>query len=309
MQHPAPIALFIYNRPEHTRRTLRFLQQNLLAEESRLFIFADAPAENADEERVKETRKIARSISGFKSVHLTEHTAHQGLAASIINGVTQIVNEYGKIIVLEDDLLTSPYALQYFNDALQRYEAEDRVMQISGYMFPLKEATVSLPETFFFRSISSWGWATWKRAWQHFEPDINVLYAQFDRQKIYDFSIEGSMNYWKQLLDFRKGRNQSWAIRWHASVFLRNGLVLHPAKSLIENIGHDGTGVHSIIEDTYDVTLSRKPVTYFPDNIAEDPAAFNAIKHFFKHRKGSLIRRGRKFLINQWDRLIKKRMI
>lgn len=309
MQHPAPIALFIYNRPEHTRRTLRFLQQNLLAEESRLFIFADAPAGDADEERVKETRKIARSISGFKSVNLTEHTAHQGLASSIINGVTQIVNEYGKIIVLEDDLLTSPYALQYFNDALQRYEAEDRVMQISGYMFPLKESAASLPETFFFRSISSWGWATWKRAWQHFEPDINMLYAQFDRQKIYDFSIEDSMNYWKQLLDFRKGRNQSWAIRWHASVFLSNGLVLHPAKSLIENIGHDGTGVHSIIENTYDVTLSRKPVTYFPANIAEDPAAFDAIKHFFKHRKGSLIRRGRKFLINQWYRLIKKRVI
>ncbi len=306
MQHPAPIALFIYNRPEHTRRTLRFLQQNLLAEESRLFIFSDAPAGTADEERVNKTREIARNITGFRLVKLTEHTVHQGLAASIISGVTQLVNEYGRIIVLEDDLLTSPYALQYFNNALQRYETEDRVMQISAYMFPLKESSVPLPETFFFRATSSWGWATWKRAWQYFEPDIHVLYAQFNRQKIHGFSIEGRMNYWKQLLDFRQGRNQSWAVRWYASVFLRNGLVLHPAKSLIENIGHDGTGVHSIIEDTYDVTLSRKPVTCFPDHITEDRAALDAIKHFFKHRKGSLWRRGRKFLINQWHRLVKK---
>ncbi|GAA4784184.1 glycosyltransferase [Olivibacter ginsenosidimutans] len=303
MQNPAPIALFVYNRPEHTRRTLNYLQQNLLAAETRLFIFSDAPRQASDEDQVTEVRTIAAAVSGFKSVKLIARDTHMGLAKTIIDGITWLVNEYGKVIVFEDDLLSSPYALSYFNEALLRYEQEQQVMQIAAYMFPIKPAQ-TLPETFFLRSVSSWGWATWKRAWQHFEPDINRLYEQFDEDMIYRFTVDGTMhNYWTQLLDFKSGKNDSWAIRWHASVFLQKGLVLYPAKSLIENIGHDGSGVHSIIESTYKVHPSRKPVTFFPATIQEDAHALTAVKHFYKHRKGSWFKRGRKFLINRWFKL------
>ncbi|SEM77892.1 hypothetical protein SAMN05216436_107155 [bacterium A37T11] len=302
MQNPAPIVLFVYNRPEHTRRTLKFLQQNLLADESRLFVYADAAAGPLEEKAVAETREVIQHISGFKSVKVIQQKTNLGLANSIIQGVTEVVNAYGKVIVFEDDLLSSPHTLTYFNNALERYQQEEKVMQISGYMFPVKHAE-TLPESFFFRAINSWGWATWKRAWIHFEPDVTRLYPQFNKQKIVDFSINSSMNYWKQLNDYKAGKNKSWAIRWYASVFLKDGLVLWPAKSLIENIGHDGTGVHSIIENTYQITPSKEPVTYFPDIVLENQQALLALTHFFKHRKGNLYKRGKKFLINLFHRI------
>lgn len=299
MTHLAPIALFVYNRPQHTRRTLAFLKRNLLADESRLFIFSDAAANQQDEEKVNETRELIKQLDGFKSIKIIERKDNLGLAANIIDGVSELVKSYGKVIVLEDDLLTSPYTLKYFNAALRKYQEEERVMQISGYMFPLKQPE-DLPETFFFRATTSWGWATWERAWNHFEPNIEALYEQFDKKKIKSFTVDGSMNYWKQFIDFRKGKNNSWSIRWYASVFLNNGLVLHPHESLIENIGHDGTGVHSIIEDTYQVSISKKIFQTFPDQIEENREALTAIKYFFKHRKGSLLKRARKFFVNKW---------
>src|SRR5690606_31062524 len=180
MNHLAPIALFVYNRPEHTRRTLSFLQKNLLADESRLFIFSDAAKNDADKNKVNETRELIQHIDGFKSVKIIEREENLGLADSIIDGVTALTEEYGKVIVFEDDLLASPFTLKYFNQALVKYQKEERVMQIGAYMFPLKNAK-ALPETFFFRATTSWGWATWERAWNHFEPDINTLYQKFDR--------------------------------------------------------------------------------------------------------------------------------
>lgn len=306
MQNLAPIALFVYNRPEHTRRTIKYLQQNILAEETRLFVFSDAPKNPVDEEKVEQTRALINGINGFKSVKLIKRTNNMGLASSIIAGVTQLVNEYGKVIVFEDDLLSSPYTLTYFNEALTTYENETAVMQVAAYMFPLKHDK-HLPETFFLRSINSWGWATWKRAWNSFEPDIHHLYKQFNEEKIHQFTVDGTMmNYWKQFQDFKEGKNDSWAIRWHASVFLKKGLVLYPAKSLIENIGHDGSGVHSIIEDTYKVHLSRKPVSSFPKIIGEDAIALTEIKNFYKHRKGTWLKRGKKFIINKWFNLKSK---
>jgi hypothetical protein len=228
-----------------------------------------------------------------------------GLANSIIDGINQLTEEYGKVIAFEDDILTSPFTLKYFNQALRKYQDDDKVMQISAYMFPLTDAE-KLPNTFFFRATSSWGWATWKRAWDKFEPDVDLLYKQFDKRKTKNFSIEGKMNYWNQLLDFKNKKNNSWAIRWYASVFLNNGLVLYPSKSLVENIGHDGTGVHSNIEDIYQVTVSREPIEDYPDKIEENEDAYAAILHFFKHRKGSLLDRGKRFLINKWHNLFKK---
>jgi len=288
----APIALFVYNRPEHTRRTVKFLQQNYLADESRLFVFSDG-AKKGDEEKVKEVRDFVNSIEGFKSVEVIEREQNLGLANSIIDGVTRLTEEYGKVIVFEDDLLSSPYTLQYFNEALQKYDDVEQVMHICAYMYPLKNAS-ELPETFFYRAAGSWGWATWKRAWKHFEPNIDTLIQQFDKQKINDFSIDHSMNFWKQVHEFKNGKNNSWAIRWYASIFLNGGLCLNPSHSLIENIGHDGTGVHSGRNTMYSVNISNKPVSFFPDKIEENEEAYLMIRDFLKHRKGNL-----------WQRLVR----
>lgn len=294
MSHPAPIALFVYNRPEHTRRTIGYLQKNLLAQESRLFIFSDGAKADADKASVQQVRQLAKDTTGFKSVKVIARDHNLGLADSIIAGVTQLVAEYGNVIVFEDDLLSSPHTLQYFNDGLARYADDPKVMHLSAYMFNLKDKT--LAETFFFRAAFSWGWATWARAWNHFEPDVDKLIQQFDKEKIDEFSINHTMNFWKQVLDFKAGKNNSWAIRWYASVFLKGGLTLNPAHSLVHNIGHDGSGTHSNIEDTYRVQIAQKRVEYFPDIIKEDKKAYEAIKYFLKNRKGSLFNRGLQFL-------------
>ncbi|MGE6218518.1 glycosyltransferase [Nubsella zeaxanthinifaciens] len=294
MQALAPIALFVYNRPKHTERTIKFLQQNLLAPDSRLYIFSDGPKNNSDEEQVNEVRNFIKTVDGFKSVKVIESKTNKGLANSVIEGVTQLNNNYGQVIVFEDDLVSSPHTLTYFNEALNRYRNDDKIMHIGAYMYHLKDS--NLPESFFYRAATSWGWATWQSAWQHFEPNIDKLIAQFDRQKISEFAIEGTMNFWKQMQDFKKGKNNSWAIRWYASIFLRGGLTLNPSQSLVNNIGHDGTGVHSGINDIYNVIINPKPITQFPTEITENKEAYQAIKAFLANRKGNLWDRVKRYL-------------
>lgn len=301
MQNLAPIALFVYNRPQHTERTLKFLQQNELAADSRLFIFSDGAKSAQDDEKVAEVRSMIKKIDGFKSVKIFEKQENSGLANSVIAGVTQLINEYGQVIVFEDDLVSSPHTLTYFNEALKKYRNEEKVMHIGAYMYPL--AKKNLPESFFFRAATSWGWATWERAWKNFEPNIDTLINQFDHKKKTAFSIDNTMNFWKQMQEFKRGKNNSWAIRWYASVFLKGGLTLNPSQSLVNNIGHDGTGVHSGINDIYNVVINPKPITQFPDVIEENKNAYEIIKGFLANRKGSIAKRIKRFInekLNQY---------
>ncbi len=294
MQNLAPIALFVYNRPQHTERTLKFLKQNELAADSRLFIFSDGAKTIADEDKVQEVRDFIKKVDGFKSVEIIESKANLGLANSIIAGVSRLTSTYGQVIVFEDDLISSPYTLTYFNEALNRYRDEEKVMHIGAYMYALKDQ--DLPESFFYRAATSWGWATWARAWQNFEPNIDTLIDQFDSQKRSAFSIEHTMNFWKQMEGFKSGKNNSWAIRWYASIFLKGGLTLNPSQSLVNNIGHDGTGIHSGMSDIYNVIINPQPIKEFPLVIAENQKAYQAIKHFLANRKGSLWARIKRFL-------------
>ena len=155
----APVALFVYNRPWHTRQTVAALLANPESAQTPLYIFSDAPKNAAASKVVAEVRSYIRKIDGFKSVAIIEREVNFGLARSIIDGVTQLCEEHGRVIVLEDDLIIFPHFLAYMNAGLERYEHEDRVMQIAGYMFPMKlelaEDALLLP------FISSWGWATW----------------------------------------------------------------------------------------------------------------------------------------------------
>lgn len=294
MQSLAPIALFVYNRPQHTERTLQFLQQNELAAQSHLYIFSDGAKTDLDREKVTAVRKIIKKADGFKSVKVIESKVNAGLANAVIAGVTQLIAEYDQVIVFEDDLITSPHTLSYFNNALNHYREEEKVMHIGAYMYPLKSDNLS--PSFFYRAATSWGWATWGRAWKNFEPDINILIKQFDKKKRTAFSIDNKMNFWKQMQEFKKGKNNSWAIRWYASIFLKGGITLNPSQSLVNNIGHDGTGVHSGINDIYNVIINPKPIVEFPTIIAEDPIAYKAIKSFLTKRKGNMVTRVRRFV-------------
>jgi len=165
-----------------------------------------------------------------------------GLADNIINGVTKIVNEYGKIIVLEDDLVTSPYFLKFMNEALEIYKNEPRVMHISGYNYPINQD--GLDDMFFLKPTSCWGWATWDRAWKYYKKDPNYYINVFTKEMIYDFNLSNSYRYFDQIIQNNKGKINTWAIFWYASSYLQDGLSLHPKESYVRNIGHDGRGVH-----------------------------------------------------------------
>ena len=169
----APIVLFVYNRPWHTKQTVEALQKNELSSESELFIYSDASKNKEAEEKVQEVREYIRTIDGFKKVTIIEREKNWGLANSIIDGVTKVVNEYGKIIVLEDDLVTSPYFLKFMNESLEFYKNEKKVWHISGWNYPIfKEQKCG---TFLWKKMNCWGWSTWKDRWQYFEKNPENL--------------------------------------------------------------------------------------------------------------------------------------
>jgi hypothetical protein len=241
----APVALFVYNRPEHTLRTLDALANNDLAKQTILFIFSDGPKINPSPEelqRIDEVRIHIRKENRFKDVKVFEAKINKGLADSIIAGVTKTVNEFGKIIVLEDDILTSKYFLRFCNEGLDKYQSINKVKVISGFMFPVDNIT---PNTFFMKTVACWGWATWKDRWEIFNPDAAYLLNEIKRLgRKREFNANNSYYHFELLQDQLAGKVNSWAVRWYASIFLNRGITLYPARSLTQNIGMDGTGTH-----------------------------------------------------------------
>jgi Glycosyl transferase family 2 len=245
MKNPdlAPVALFVYNRPDHLARVAQALAENREAPMSRLFIFSDAPKTPSAVDLVRQVRAAARAVTGFLSVEVVEQAANQGVAKSIIQGVERLVEQFGRVIVLEDDLLPSAHFLGYMNAAMDRYESDDRVISVHAYSYPVD---IALPETFFLRGADCWGWGTWKRGWKLFNPDARQLLKELEERGLtHAFDFEGNFPYTDMLKSYLDGKNDSWAIRWYASAFLLNKLTLYPGCSQIQNIGMDGSGRHS----------------------------------------------------------------
>ncbi|MFZ2193665.1 MAG: glycosyltransferase family A protein [Candidatus Moraniibacteriota bacterium] len=287
----APIILFVYNRPFHTRKTLESLELNFLSKESELFIFADGPKENASKEhleKITETRKIIREKKWCGKINIIEKERNSGLANSVIVGVTEIINKYGKVIVLEDDLLLSKNFLKYMNDSLEKYEKEEKVMQIAGYMYPVEIKTEK--DAFFLPFISSWGWGTWKRVWDDFDKNSEGLEKlKNDKNLRYKFNLNGSYPYYKMLKNQVEKNIDSWAIRFYLTVFMRNGLILFPKRTLVNNIGMDGSGVHCKIAIEQDDLIENFSVNDFDDVIVR-PEIKKGVYAFLK-KQMNIIRR------------------
>jgi hypothetical protein len=284
----APVILFAYNRPEHTRLTLQSLKKNALAEDSGLFIYADGPKADADAEqrkKIEEVRSVAREDKWCGEVTIIESDENRGLAASVIHGVTETVNKFGKVIVLEDDLVSDRFFLKFMNDALELYEKNENVIGATGYIYPVKQA---LPETFFLRGADCWGWATWKRGWDLLEKDGRKLLLEIEKKNYTnDFDFFGSYPYTQMLRDQIEGKNNSWAILWYASAYLQNKLTLYPGESLIQNIGVDGSGTHSGVTDQFKIQLKGKELKLVPGNSAEDERAKKVIAEYFGSIRGA----------------------
>lgn len=312
----APIVLFVYNRPDHTLQTLQALTKNILADESTLIIYADGPKTDSpyvDYEKIKATREVIRQQRWCKKVVIHESEVNMGLADAIVQGVTDTVNQYGKVIVLEDDIVISPGFLQYMNDALNLYEHNEQVMHVSGYIFPVN---AQLPDTFFYNTGSCWGWGTWKRAWQHFQSDAAHLAKEIKKQnRIHQFNVEDSYPFYRQLEKNAEGEIKTWAVKWYASFFLQNGYALHPYPSLVNNIGTDGSGEnHKSKTEYYQWSKLARSISVEPISVIESALVRKAMVKYYnlKHvprnpsMKMSLKRKMGTFLPKSFKHLLKQ---
>lgn len=293
----APIALFIYKRPTHTLNTMLSLSRCLGFEATQIYVFCDGPRSEADQSPVAETRAVVRQ-QNWKNLTIIERTENWGLAKSIVTGVTDLCEQFGRVIILEDDLEVSPYFLEYMNAALERYANFEQVMQISGYMFPVKLCAntdaICLP------FISSWGWATWSRAWKCFDANAKgfaTLTTNATLRKRFD--LDGAYPYFKALVQQQQGKLNSWAILWYLSVFMMDGVVIYPKHSLVRNNGFDGTGTNWKARDTGFVSeLSNLYVQEFPEFPEIDSASYTIIRRFLRRYNNPLLKFWRRLRIN-----------
>jgi hypothetical protein len=286
----APIAAFVHARPAHTRRMIKSLQANPAARNSDLFVFADAPKKPEQAQAVRDVREIVRGIEGFASVTLIERERNLGLSGSITDGITKLCAERGRVIAVEDDLVVAPGFLDFLNRGLDHYADLDRVFQISGYMYP---GQYGERDAFFLPMISCWGWATWKRAWAHYDGKMSgfekltadeSLRRRFNLNGAYDYFSMASQQY-SQALD-------SWGIRWHLSVFLKDGLVLYPPTSLVQNAGTDGSGTHGTGHAQLQRTLENGSADIrFPDRIVADEKKLGEVEVLLRSMKPNIARR------------------
>lgn len=279
----APVILFVYKRLLHTQQTVEALKKNELSSQSELFIYSDGAKNDADEEQVNEVRTYLRSIDGFKSVKIIERQKNWGLAANIIDGVTEIINQYDKAIVLEDDLVTSPFFLRYMNEALITYHDDSRVGCIHGYIYPID----NIQKDFFIKGSDCWGWAAWKRSWSFFEKDGAKLLEQVTESGIRKDPYHVGCGYVQMLEDQISGKNNSWAIRWYFSSLINDLYCLYPGVSYVNNIGLDDSGTHCDSTVDYYVKLQDK-YEFTKIDVLENYEYKQYILDFFKGQESFL---------------------
>lgn len=260
-----PIVLFVFNRPEHTKRTIESLQKNPLAAKSDLFVFSDGPRSNSDEADVDSVRSFINALDGFKQIIVQKKNTNTGLAGSVIAGVTEVIRRYGKVIVVEDDLLFSPNFLNYMNEALVRYEADRRIFSIGGYSPPLQMPAGYSQDSYLSYRCCTWGWATWRDRWDKVDWDVKDFdtfindHSQVER---FNWGGDDMSEILKLQMD---GKVSSWGIRWDYAHFKNEAYCFRPANSIVGNTGNDGTGIHCGATDKFDVSINTQSKFVFPE--------------------------------------------
>jgi len=255
LENLAPIVLFVYNRPEHTRRTVESLISNTLANKSRLFIFSDGAKNDTELKKVNTVRDYIKTIKGFDKIEIVAREMNFGLANSVIKGVDEIFRLYDKAIVMEDDMISSPYFLKFMNDVLIMFENNYSIYSVTGYTFPIKIPDNYNYPLYLAPRASSWGWGTWRDRWKKvdweskdFDDFIN------DKFKVNNFN-KGGDDLTRMLKNSIEGKIDSWAVKWTYAHFLNNAFCVYPVKSRIKNIGADASGMHTNKTKKYDVEL------------------------------------------------------
>lgn len=284
----APIAVFAYNRPHHLERAICSLLACPEVKDSPFYVFCDGPKTEDSVQAVEATREVARRLSPDHARIVISKT-NRGLAASIEHGVYSLCQEYGRVIVVEDDLVVSNSFLAYMNMGLERYKDSRKVMQVSGFMFPSGNTSghmkcALLPIT------TSWGWATWRSAWECYDQSASgwerLSIDKIERRK---FNMEGAYDYYTMLRSQMAGDCDSWAIRWYWSVYKNKGLVLYPPESLVNNTGFDGSGTHGwrVAKAGFDsIGAARLGKVQFPETEVCSDSVYQEVVRYMFNRPG-----------------------
>ena len=251
----SPIVLFVYNRLEHTKRTVESLLNNTLVSKSTLLIFSDGAKSDEDILAVDAVRNFIKTIKGSNKIEIIEREKNFGLANSVIVGVNEVISLFGKAIVLEDDMISSPYFLKYMNEVLNYFEDDQRIFSVTGYTFPIKIPGNYKHPLYLSPRSSSWGWGTWKNRWEKADWEINDFQSFInDKSRVDSFNLGGD-DLTRMLKNSISRKVDSWSIKWTYTHFLNNAYCVYPVKSRIKNIGADESGVHTIKTKKYDVEL------------------------------------------------------
>lgn len=288
----APVALFAYERLEHLKKTVAALQANYGAAETELYVFSDG-ARHHNLDRIKTVRRYLHSLNGFKRIQIFERDHNMGLAENIKAGISHVFMKHDRIIVLEDDIVTSPNFLLYINAALRFYAHNDKVGHINAWSYPLAEKS---SEDFYFLDIMNcWGWATWKDTWSLFNDNpvywVNAM-SYFEKNQV---DLNGSGEFWPQVQSNIRGKKNTWAIFWYLSLFENDLFSLTPRTSFCQNIGHDGSGENCRATQKYLVNeLNETSDFRFPDSTNLDKNMRKSIENLIKRRNPILRRMANK---------------
>ena len=298
----APIIMFAYNRLDTLKKTVNALEKNILADKSNIIIFSDYAKNIEDQKKVNQVREYLDELQnnhGFNSIDIRYSQENFGLARSIINGVSNVIERFGKVIVLEDDLITSTDFIEYMNEALKFYEDDKRIWSISGYTFNIKIPKSYNHDVFFTRRLCSWGWATWKDRWNLIDWEVSD-FESFNGNKRYKKSFNmGGRDLSNMLKAQMEGEIDSWAIRSCYSQFKHNMYTVYPVKSKVKNIGFSGSGTHGkkINERKYNIILPKIPTKVVFSQFELNKKITKSFCNFF-------ISRWRYFLISIKGRLV-----
>lgn len=285
----APICLFTYNRLSETQQTIEALRANYLAPKSDLFVFSDGAKGDAAIAKVQAVRQYLKSVTGFKSVSVIESSENKGLANSVIFGVGEVVNKFGKIIVLEDDLITAPNFLDFMNQALVFYKATKKIQSISGFSLYLRSVDPQNDVYFQVRPFS-WGWATWADRWDEQIFDKQLLKKEIgsDSDVLKNFRRTCGNDIVKMFLNSVEDKNDSWYVRWTYSHFKNNRYSVYPILSLVKNIGFGESGTHCKGVNSFGYLMDEGDKTSFDlieFNKPENHVSKKFLNYFsFKHK-------------------------
>jgi hypothetical protein len=264
------IAIFAFQRPDHLRQVLYSLACQSTPCVFPIFLFLDGPRTVADTEAVEGCRAVASEVAYLLQISIISSEVNRGLYRSLTDGISAVLADHERVIVIEDDIVVAPYFLDYMCDALHCYAENPRVASIHGYIPPISRP---LPETFFLRGADCWGWATWRNRWSLYRHDAAAMAAEIrGRGLARAFDLGGRVPNLRLLDERAAGRSSSWAICWHASCFLADRYTLHPGRSLVRNIGLDNSGEHCAPSVSLEAVLTDTPLPVLRQKVEENPA-------------------------------------